>query len=50
MLCSIPESIANQIVKETQMIFPLTNVFIRRAKVLKTPKFDRKYLHLSPIV
>jgi len=36
----IPESIANQIVKETQMIFPLTNVFIRRAKVLKTPKFD----------
>jgi len=36
----IPESISNQIVKETQMIFPLTNVFIRRAKILKTPKFD----------
>jgi len=36
----IPESISNQIVKETQMIFPLTNVFVRRVKVLKTPKFD----------
>jgi len=36
----IPESISNQIIKETQMIFPLTNVFVRRVKVLKTPKFD----------
>jgi len=36
----IPESISAQIVKETQMIFPLTNVFIRKVKVLKTPKFD----------
>jgi small subunit ribosomal protein S3Ae len=36
----IPESISNQIIKETQMIFPLTNVFVRRVKILKTPKFD----------
>jgi len=36
----IPESISNQIIKETQMIFPLTNVFIRRAKILRAPKFD----------
>jgi len=36
----IPESISNQIVKECQMIFPLTNVFIRKVKILKTPKFD----------
>ena len=36
----IPESISAQIIKETQMIFPLTNVFIRKVKVLKTPKFD----------
>jgi len=36
----IPESISNQIIKETQMVFPLTNVFIRRVKILKTPKFD----------
>jgi len=36
----IPESIANQIVKECQMVFPLTNVFIRKVKVLKTPKID----------
>jgi len=36
----IPESISNQIIKETQMIFPLVNVFIRKVKVLKTPKFD----------
>eukprot|EP01111_Echinosteliopsis_oligospora_P015010 TRINITY_DN5801_c1_g1_i1.p1 TRINITY_DN5801_c1_g1~~TRINITY_DN5801_c1_g1_i1.p1 ORF type:complete len:261 (-),score=62.33 TRINITY_DN5801_c1_g1_i1:62-844(-) len=33
-------SISNDIVKETQMIFPLTNVHIRKVKVLKTPKFD----------
>jgi len=36
----IPESIANQITKECQMVFPLTNVYIRKVKVLKTPKFD----------
>jgi len=36
----IPESISAQIVKETQMIFPLALVHIRKVKVLKTPKFD----------
>jgi len=36
----IPESISNMIVKETQMIFPLSLVHIRKVKVLKTPKFD----------
>eukprot|EP00026_Physarum_polycephalum_P015174 Phypoly_transcript_15798.p1 GENE.Phypoly_transcript_15798~~Phypoly_transcript_15798.p1 ORF type:complete len:265 (+),score=55.53 Phypoly_transcript_15798:47-841(+) len=36
----IPESIPEQIIKETQMIFPLSLVHIRKVKVLKTPKFD----------
>jgi len=36
----IPESIATQIEKECQRIYPLQNVFIRKVKVLKTPKFD----------
>ena len=36
----IPESISKQIVKDTQMIFPLSLVHIRKVKVLKTPKFD----------
>jgi len=36
----IPESISTQIIKETQMVFPLTNVFIRRVKVIKMPRFD----------
>lgn len=36
----IPESISNQIIKETQMIYPLKDVYIRKVKVLKTPKFD----------
>jgi len=36
----IPEIIGKQIEKETQGIYPLQNVFIRKVKVLKTPKFD----------
>jgi len=36
----VAESISAQIVKETQGIFPLNNVFIRKVKVLKAPKFD----------
>eukprot|EP01118_Nematostelium_gracile_P001741 TRINITY_DN11819_c0_g1_i1.p1 TRINITY_DN11819_c0_g1~~TRINITY_DN11819_c0_g1_i1.p1 ORF type:complete len:244 (-),score=74.20 TRINITY_DN11819_c0_g1_i1:49-780(-) len=36
----IPESIGKQIEKDTQGIYPLQNVFIRKVKVLKTPKFD----------
>jgi len=36
----IPESIGKQITKIAQGIYPLQNVFIRKVKVLKTPKFD----------
>jgi len=36
----IPEVIGKQIEKECQGIFPLQNVFIRKVKVLKTPKYD----------
>jgi len=37
---SSPESIAVQMEKRCQSIFPLQNVFIRKCKVLKKPKFD----------
>jgi len=36
----IPELIGKLIEKECNGIFPLTNVFIRKVKVLKSPKFD----------
>jgi len=36
----IPESIGKQIESECQGIYPLQNVYIRKVKVLKTPKFD----------
>jgi len=36
----IPESIGKRIEKECQGIYPLQNVFIRKVKVLKVPKFD----------
>lgn len=36
----IPESIGREIEKATQSIFPLQNVFIRKVKILKAPKFD----------
>jgi small subunit ribosomal protein S3Ae len=36
----IPEILGKQIEKECQGIYPLQNVFIRKVKVLKTPKFD----------
>jgi small subunit ribosomal protein S3Ae len=36
----IPESIGKQIEKETQGIFPLKDVMIRKVKILKKPKFD----------
>jgi len=36
----IPESIGKQIEGECQGIYPLQNVFVRKVKVLKTPKFD----------
>jgi len=36
----IPEGLGKQIEKECQGIYPLQSVFIRKVKVLKTPKFD----------
>jgi small subunit ribosomal protein S3Ae len=36
----IPEAIGKQIQRECQGIYPLQNVFVRKVKVLKTPKFD----------
>ncbi|KAJ3673951.1 hypothetical protein LUZ60_005943 [Juncus effusus] len=36
----IPESIGKEIEKATSSIFPLQNVFIRKVKILKAPKFD----------
>jgi small subunit ribosomal protein S3Ae len=37
---STPDSIGLEIEKKCQSIFPLQNVFIRKVKVLKKPKFD----------
>lgn len=37
---SFPESIGTEIEKKCQSIFPLKDVFIRKVKVLKKPKFD----------
>jgi len=36
----IPEVIGKQIERETQGIYPMQNVFIRKVKVVKAPKFD----------
>ncbi|RAL47543.1 hypothetical protein DM860_011281 [Cuscuta australis] len=36
----IPESIGAEIEKATTNIYPLQNVFIRKVKILKAPKFD----------
>jgi small subunit ribosomal protein S3Ae len=36
----IPESIGREIEKACQGIYPLQNVFIRKAKILRAPKFD----------
>jgi small subunit ribosomal protein S3Ae len=37
---SSPDSIGLEIEKKCNSIFPLQNVFIRKVKVLKKPKFD----------
>lgn len=39
-LISYPESMSVEIEKQCQSIFPLQNVFIRKCKILKKPKFD----------
>lgn len=36
----IPEMIGKEIEKATSGIYPLQNVFIRKVKILKAPKFD----------
>lgn len=36
----IPEVIGKEIEKSTSSIFPLQNVYIRKVKILKAPKFD----------
>lgn len=36
----IPEAIGREIEKITRSIYPLQNVYIRKAKILKAPKFD----------
>jgi small subunit ribosomal protein S3Ae len=36
----IPESIGKEIEKATSSTYPLQNVFIRKVKILKAPKFD----------
>merc|ERR1719382_2290084 len=36
----IPESIGKEIEKQTQGIFPLKDVHIRKVKIMKKPKFD----------
>jgi len=36
----IPEAIGKEIEKQTQGIFPLNNVMVRKVKILKKPKFD----------
>jgi len=36
----IPELIGKEIEKATASIFPLQNVYVRKVKILKAPKFD----------
>lgn len=36
----VPEAIGREIEKATRNIYPLQNVFIRKAKILKSPKFE----------
>lgn len=40
----IPEVIGREIEKAAAFIFPLQNVYIRKAKILKSPKFDLEKL------
>lgn len=36
----VPEAIGREIEKHARNIFPLQNVYVRKAKILKAPKFD----------
>lgn len=40
----IPEAIGRQIEKACQNIYPLQNVYVRKVKILKAPKFDAQKL------
>lgn len=40
----IPESIGNDIMRACNSIYPLNNVYIRKCKVLRKPKFDLQKL------
>jgi small subunit ribosomal protein S3Ae len=40
----IPEAIGKEVEKACSGIYPLTNVFVRKVKILKTPKFDMNKL------
>ena len=42
----VPEAIGKEIERTTQGIYPLQNVFVRKVKILKAPKFDRELLCL----
>ena len=41
---SIPESIGHMIQGACERIYPVQNVYVRKVKVLKTPKFDQSKL------
>lgn len=36
----VPEAIGREIEKACRSIYPLQNVYVRKAKILKSPKFD----------
>ena len=40
----VPESIGREIEKASRSIYPLQNVYVRKAKILKAPKFDMSKL------
>jgi len=46
-LFRIPDSIGKDIEKACQGIYPLHDVLVRKVKILKKPKFDRKLQLLS---
>lgn len=39
----LPDSIAKDIEKACQTIYPLHDVYVRKVKVMKKPKFERKF-------
>ena len=40
----VPEAIGREIEKAARGIYPLQNVYVRKAKILKAPKFDMSKL------